>query len=175
VALIQLGALAVRTANALIVLVTHGYEAEAHPLKRRLSELFTREQVVVEDTTGEHARRWLEGRDQGSPGRLAQKQGVKEPYDFFTVGSHDDSRGVRFITTPPGWIHTDQAALNVHPHRLPLQANGLLYDAAHEATGMSVMLAEVFGEVLEIWPELSHALAEGRQWLELATRGVRPE
>jgi hypothetical protein len=82
VALLQLGALAVRSANALVVLIAHRYEAEAHGLKRRVSEAYSRAQIVTEDATGDQARRWIEHRDEGNPPGIAQRLGMRGPWDY---------------------------------------------------------------------------------------------
>lgn len=48
--------------RACCVVVSSGYWPEAHGLKRRLSEVHVRAQAVAEDTSGQYARQWLEGR-----------------------------------------------------------------------------------------------------------------
>ena len=129
IALFQLGALAVRSGLAVVTLVTHGYEPEAHGPKRRLSEAFTRGQSVIGDMSGEHARRWIEGRDAGSPARIAQKHGVSDAYRFLSQSSHADSAGIRFISIPPGWIQSepDESFISLKPSRFPRHANPLLW------------------------------------------------
>jgi hypothetical protein len=172
VALLQLGALTVRSTRALAVLVTHGYEAEAHGLKRRLSEVFNRAQVVTADTTGEQARRWLHNEDAGTHGRIAQKVGTHEEWRYFSIGSHAESAGVKFVTSPPGWdlALPDEPLIQLKPDRFPRHANGLLYDAAYQAAGMLGALAEVFGVTVEIPAPLHDGLHAARRRLE-ATQG----
>lgn len=174
VAVLQLGALAVRSALGLIVLVTHGYEAEAHGLKRRLSEAFSRGQVVIADAAGEEARRWLENSGAGTHGRVAQRVGAHEPWSYFSVGSHADSAGLGFIASPPGWNRAfpDEAVISLKPDRFPRHGNGLLYDAAYETTGMVAMLAEVFGIAVEVPVPLSEGLLSARERLDAGVSGA---
>lgn len=171
VAILQLGALGVRSALALITLVCRGYEAEAHGLRRRLHEIFSRGQIIAEDSTGEQARRWLDGRDAGAPGRVAARVGALEEWRYFSTSSHADSAGIAFITSPigpPG--EAGEATISLKPSRIPLHGNGLLFDTAYETAGMMAMIAEVFGTPVQLPGALSEGILEARRRLDDATR-----
>jgi len=176
-AALQLGALAVRSTLGLAVLVSNGYEVEAHGLKRRLSEVFNRAQLVADDPSGEQARRWLEGRDAGTHGRVAQKVGALDSWQFLSVSTHADSGGIAFISSPPGWnlAYANERVINLKPHRFPRHANRLLFDAAFESGAILGLLAEVFGAVVEVPPALSQGLLAAKQQIEAADRNAGGE
>ena len=127
---------------------------------------------MTADATGEQARRWLHNENAGTHGRIAQKLGTLEEWRYFSVGSHAESAGLQFVTSPPGWNRAapDDPLIQLKPDRFPRHANGLLYDAAYETTAMVAALAEVFNVTVEIPDALHAGLLAARERFEYAEK-----
>lgn len=137
-----LAGLAVRTGRALILLIRHGWEPEAHALKRRLTECSLRAEAVIDDESGEAARHWLDGRGRKAPA-LAARYEVEKPWRVLSAGAHADARSLRLSMVPPPWIDVpnEQRALELVPRRDRDHAEGLLLETTWECGMLLVALA----------------------------------
>jgi len=162
-ALLPLAALSIRTSRALILLVRNGWDAEAHGLKRRLTECRLRAQHVEDDASGEAARQWLGGRGKKADA-LAARYDARDPWAIFSSGSHADVRSLRLTMAPPPWIDigvADRAVL-LTPHRDREHAHGLLLDTAFDAVALMEHLTVVFEHSFVLDNELGRRLVAAR-------------
>lgn len=177
-ALLGLATLGVRTSRALILLVRNGWDAEAHALKRRLTECRLRGQHVAKDQSGEAARQWLDGRGRKA-NKLAGDFDEADPWALFSSGSHADARSLRLTMIPPPWVDVGTAgrAGTLMPHRVAEHAHGLLLDTASDALALIDLVAEVFAAEVGITKDLGDRLLEARsQFAERsAAMGARRE
>lgn len=165
VAALQLGALAVRSSGGAMVLISTGYEPEAVGLVRRLIESVLRARAVVDDTSGEQARQWLNGRPRGSAERLAGKYGQGDDIRLLSVAAHADSRALKPVLVNDA----DGEALEMRPITITPLTPELLYGVAYESTKLAVLLAaDLFGRPLDIPPWLSLEL----QRIKTAAQGA---
>ena len=154
-ALSNIGSLAVRAACSTLLLLSSGYEADAHAPTRRLMELYARASVIFDDKAGSHAQNWFRNRNQGSPARLVQKylgDQAKNLMDLLSRSTHDDSRGLQLLWDPPAWIQVPNEArsINVFPTRTPRHASALLYYVTRQTTEIAVFIIDANGTSIVI-------------------------
>lgn len=163
-ALLLLSAMALRTARAILLVVSAGYEPEAQGLKRRLSEIHARALAVSSDDTGQHARRWLEGKGPGTSRKLAGKWGDLDLYDTYSVGEHADARGVHWwLTVPILGEQSEQRGIMVPPHRRPSVSNVMLTEVAMECRDLAAALAFTRGGGVQGLDELDVRIEEAQR------------
>lgn len=148
-AAISLANLMVRSAGSAMSLISCGYVPESSAPIRRCVEANLRTQAVLEDPTGQHARRWLEGRPLGTVGKLAQKYGKTEDLKLLSIYAHSDVRGLMpLLTGPP---HAKDG-LDLRPNRDDPSAAPLLHAVAYESVFMCGYLATGFHLGLQLPP-----------------------
>lgn len=141
-ALLLLAIIGLRTARSCLLVISAGYEPEAHGLKRRLSEAHARAQAVAADPSGQHARDWLEGKGPSTPRSIAGKWGSLETWDMYSASGHADARAVRWwLMVPMEDSEGDQRGLVVQPHRRPRLSNAMLTEVAMECRDLAHALA----------------------------------
>jgi hypothetical protein len=155
VALVNLGSLAVRAAASAILLISSGYEADSHAPMRRMMEIYVRAKVIHLDRSSDQARRWLRGRDHGTPARLIEKYLGKQDkalYDLLSRFTHDDSRGLQLLWSPPAWVSVpeQQRLIDMRPGRKGHHALPLLGSIARDVTEIAVMIVEAYGTALVV-------------------------
>jgi hypothetical protein len=147
-ATLQLAVIAFRSARACMLVVSHGYWVEAHGLKRRLSEVHARAQAMAHDTSGQHARQWLDGKPP-KIGPIMEKFGSSVLWDVYSWSAHADSRGVHaWLSTAIEGAEAD-TALNVVPCLDVELANSLLTEIATECRDMAMAIVVVRSETEE--------------------------
>lgn len=158
-ALLLLCTLGLRTARAAILVIASGYEPEAHGLKRRLTEIHTRAQAIVDDTSGQHARQWLEGKGPSTPGKVAAKYGTVELWDTYSASTHADARGMHWWLLVPT-DNGDQKGVLVQPHRRPPFGNAILTEIAMETRDLVAVMQAVRGGRVEGLEQLTAVIDE---------------
>jgi hypothetical protein len=162
-AIIGAGAIAVRAAGSVLVLLSAGYGPEAAGPLRRLLEAKLNAQAILDDETGQYAIRYLQGRPKGTT-KLAQKYGNAEEIDLLSILTHADVRGlaVLHVDEPNRSSEVIEGTFSVMLfHRAP-EAEYLLHAVAHECGLMCAALADVFGVGFEMPPWVSEQLIEMR-------------
>lgn len=129
----------VRTARACVLVVTAGYWPEAHALKRRLSEVHARAEAIANDTSGDHARRWLEGKGPSTPHKIVKKWGSTDLWSIYGWGAHADPASVlQWLSEPVGEIENGIRILPEHDQRL---SNAELVECAMECRDLAMAAA----------------------------------
>jgi CubicO group peptidase (beta-lactamase class C family) len=101
---------------------------------------------VIADTSGQHARDWLEGNGPSTPRKVAAKFGHLGLFDMYSWSDHADARGiVSWLAVPQPEVHEHHKGLIVTPHRRPDFSNGMLVEIAMEVRDMAVVLARSRG------------------------------
>ncbi len=165
VALLNVGSLAIRTANATCLLVSSGYEPDTHSLKRRLTELWARATHLYDDQSGEQARRWLRGEGHVRASKLVHKylgsQGAAGQA-LLSRYTHDDSLGIRLLASPPLSRATSEREhlVNVLPSRNHRQAAAILLETTRDVADIAMMITVAGGAALELPDEVAAALHE---------------
>lgn len=145
-AILNLCLIALRSARGCLVLIASGYEPEAQGLKRRVSEVYARMGAVVDDTSGQHARQWLEGAPPSTPRKITGKFGSLELFDLYSQSEHADARGITsWLAIPMPEIHEHHRGLIFVPHRRPEFANAMLVELAHEVRDLAQIMARSRG------------------------------
>ncbi len=141
-ATLVLSVLALRTARACLLVVSAGYMPEAHGLKRRLSEIHARAQAVAQDTTGEHARQWLQNRGPSTPHKIVGKFGSADLWEVYGWGAHADAQSAQqWLTVPMPDVHKNHRGLVVPPHHHQILSNALLTEVGMECRDMAAAMA----------------------------------
>jgi hypothetical protein len=141
-AVLNLSALALRTARAAGVVICSGYEPEAQGLKRRLSEAYARLGAVVNDESGEHARRWIAGEGPSTPRKIAGKFGNLALFDLYSDSAHATMSGLLnwvAVAMPDG-----RRAMPISPLREPAFADPMLVEIALECRDFAKIAGVTF-------------------------------
>jgi hypothetical protein len=144
-AVLNLSVLAVRVARALATVVCTGYVLEAHPLKRRLSEAHARLNAVMDDDSGEYARKWLADKAPRGLRDLARAYGNQDLFDLYSESAHAKMGPLN------SWLALavgDRRAMPIGPMRDAEFANRMLVEAASECRDFAVVVATVFDRTL---------------------------
>jgi hypothetical protein len=163
-ALLYLGLLAARSSRTIMLLLRHGYEAEAASVKRLLWECHSRARAVIDDESDQYARTWLEGRS-GKAAKAVGKYGAPAGmWDFLSRSAHADPRAVE------NWLAISEAdgstRLVLLPERRPETANATLTMAASEARDIAVLISKARDIALPDISALDAALADSlSRWL----------
>jgi hypothetical protein len=151
-AVIGASGIAVRSVGSGMAMISCGYLPEAAGPVRRLVEAKLNAQAVLEDSTGEYAARYLQGRPRGIT-KLAQKYGAAEDVKLLSMLTHADVRGLSLLDIEPPRLSSDgvqESTFSVLPDRNEQQAQELLYAIAYECGSMCACLAEAFGVGVEM-------------------------
>jgi hypothetical protein len=134
-----LSAIALRSSRAAMAIIGHGYVPEAIGLKRRIGEAAARTEKVLNDKSGEYARRWIEGQSPG--GALARDPLLWKAY---SAGTHAD---IRMMGLEVDEIDgATRLRVPVMPERQPDLANALLTEIAVEVLDQAAMAVEWVAE-----------------------------
>lgn len=95
VAAVSLAGLVVRASGSGLAMISCGYVPESSGPARRCLEAKLRVQAVLDDESGQHARKWLAGRPMGTAERLAQRYGSADDLKLLSLFAHADVRGWR--------------------------------------------------------------------------------
>lgn len=143
-----------RAARAAMAVIGRGYEDQAIGHARLIDELHNRAQKVREDSSGEYARQWLQGKPPGSGAKLAGQ-------DFWELISgpvHADPRGIL------DWLAVSQddgtTSVVVGPERRPDVTNATLTYIASEIRDLACMLLKQVGRPLDGFTDLTKDLEE---------------
>lgn len=142
-AVLNLGILSIRTARALRLVVSFGYEPEAHGLKRRLSEAHARVGAIVDDSSGEHARQWLTGKGPSTPQKVAGKFGSLGLFKVYSESTHATMTGLLTWVAVP--MPDGTRSMTFAPMRSCEFANALLTEAAFECRDLAMIVGKAFG------------------------------
>jgi hypothetical protein len=142
-AILNLCVLALRSARAAAILIRSGYEAEAHGLKRRVSEAHARVGAIVDDSTGEHARQWLQGPAPSTPRRIAGKYGSLGVFDLYSESAHATMDGL--LSWVAFELSDGRKAVPFSPMRDPQIANAMLVELAFECRDFAMIAGRAFG------------------------------
>ena len=123
-------------------------------------EALIRGRQVADDASGDTARKLLEGRRAGSLKSAAQRYGSKEELELLDRFAHADLLGLRVVATRRA--SGNEADLQLLPQRGGVRPASQLLIAARSAVETSVVMAEVFGVVVEIPAYLSGQLIHYR-------------
>jgi hypothetical protein len=127
--------IAVRAMRAAMRVLMIGYEEQSVSYQRLIDELHNRAQQIRADESGDHARRWLDGRPIGTGARLAG-QGF---WEFLSGPVHANVRAVL------DWLAVSQddgsTRVVVGPERRPEVANAALTYIASEGRDIANLLA----------------------------------
>jgi hypothetical protein len=150
-AIVQLGAIGVRTVSSIMSLIASGYEREALTFARILLETEIRGRQLGDDPSGEAARSILQGRSPGSLKSAAHRYGSQDDVRFLDRFAHADvltliTLSVDRLAVPP----ERETLLELRPQRGKFSPANQLLAAAHRAVGISAMQAEAFGCAVEI-------------------------
>lgn len=165
-ALLSLAVIVMRSARACMLVVSVGYEPEAHGLKRRLSEAHARAMAFVDDRSGQHARDWLEGKGPSTPRRVTGKYGSQQLFDLYSWNAHVEARGlISWLAVPLPGAPEHHKGLIVEPHRRVEFANGMLVEVAMEVRDTASVLARSRGGAIGNLGELDAQIdAARRRW-----------
>jgi hypothetical protein len=138
-AIFLLSVIGVRTARACVLVISAGYWAEAHGLKRRLSEVHARTEAVANDPSGEHARRWLQGKGPSTPHKVVGKWGSADLWTIYGWGAHADPASVlQWLSEPAEDV---RHGIRVLPEHHETMSNAALVECAMECRDLAIALA----------------------------------
>lgn len=158
-ACLQLAAVAVRSAGAIISLVACGYEREALTPARTLLEAVLRGRQINDDPSGAAARAVLQSRTHGSLKSVAHRYGHKGDVEFLDRFAHADVLTLLPLGTRrrgPG--PATEIDFELRPQRGVLKPANQLYQVAYDTTSFCGVLAEAFDVTVAIPPWLSGQL-----------------
>lgn len=163
-ATIQLAMVAVRQTGSVLTLIGTGYELEAMAHARTLLEAQYRARQASDDSSGEAARSILQGRPPKSLKQLANHYGDKREIELLDHFAHADVRQLLSLAHSPLPVDdvSGEVWIEVRPTRGRVRPAHQLYVAAHTATSISAVLAEVFGVAVAIPGWLSEELLHYR-------------
>lgn len=137
-ALLYLGLLAGRSLRSLMLLLEHGYDAEALAFQRRLVEIHARAQRVVDRQAGaQRAREWLRGQDKKPSGVVELPPGA---WQLYSHPVHADYRAAEHHLVDRRADGTVQFTLL--PHRNIDKANATATIAAAETRDVAATIAD---------------------------------
>lgn len=160
VALANVGALAVRSANVTLLIVESGYAADAFAPQRRLLELLLRARELYGDTSGSAAKRWLEHKQYTPMGKLLAGSEFKAAYERLSRLAHDDRRALMTLYSPPPWEKAppEGRSLDLFPTLPPPQSAGLIRNLILHVLEIATCIAEVHGDQIVVPALVDQAL-----------------
>jgi hypothetical protein len=163
-AVVSAGAIAVRAASSVMVLLSAGYGPEAASPLRRLLEAKLNTQAILDDDTGQYAIRYLQGRPRGAT-KLAQKYGNADEIDLLSILTHADVRGLAtlHVKEPNRSSEVIEGTFSVMPFHRVREAEFLLHAVAYECALMCGGLADIFSVAFEMPPWVSEQLIHMRE------------
>lgn len=125
-----------------------GYEPEARVLDRLLIELTTHRDLIQADSSGEEARRWLEGKSSRGITAKVKASAPDDLYGNLSQEAHGDPR--------PVWRLYDEASESyiLGPHRDPFASRVSLLLYAGAACDQALILARLSGVTPRGIPQL---------------------
>lgn len=173
-ALISISGIVVRSIGSAMAMISCGYLPEAAGPTRRVLEAKLNAQAVLDDSTGQYAIRYLQGRPRGVT-KLAQKYGATEDVKLMSLLAHADVRGLilAYIEPAKGTGDVREGEFSVLPFRDEEHAHFLLYTLAYEAAAMCAALAEAFGVAVEIPAWVSGELMRARDAIQDRREGAQ--
>lgn len=144
----RLAAITVRTMSSIMSQIACGHEREALAGGRTVLEALIRSRQVVDDKSGEAARKLLQGRKPGSLQAAARRYGEGKDVELLSRFSHADLLSLVVVESRrEGRFEAD---LELLPKRGNVRPLFQLYSAAYSATMLSAGLAEIFDVAVEI-------------------------
>ncbi len=161
-AAIHLGVLMVRSVGSIIALISSGYEPEALAPYRTTIEITFRGQQVLDDLSGEAARRLLARQPQiASLKRLAKRYGEPdEVVPLLDRLAHADVWALLPLVAASG--DTGEDPIDPHPKRQVLRPASQLLSAGRRACDFADIAARIFGVEVEMPPWLAGELKRFR-------------
>jgi hypothetical protein len=155
------------TVRSAMMLIASGYLPESGGPARRMIEAGLNARAILDDSSGQYGRRFMEGHPRGLT-KLATQYGSVDEIEALSKVTHADSRGpseaaVDFPVQGDGFA---EAGVNLWPDRDPDQAHDLLYAIAYECGRICACLAEAFSVPVEIPPWVTSELLRLRDLLE---------
>ena len=164
-AILNLSVVALRSARGCMILVSSGYEPEAQGLKRRVSEIHSYVSAVLDDTSGQRARQWLEG-PPFKPRKIVGKFGDLSLFDLYSEATHANADAITsWLTVPMPEVHEAHIGLIVVPHRRPEFSNAMLVELSHEVRDFANIMAKSQGRTVPRLADLdSEIIAARDRW-----------
>lgn len=176
IAVTSLAALGTRSAGAAMSLMACGYVFESFAHSRSLVECVLRGRQITDDSSGSAARAQLHGRPQASLKKLANRYGDQREIEFLDRFAHPDIETLRLfaISSTEGEGDVGEQEIDVRPSHNPWVAGWALYTVAYETVGLSVLLAQVFEDGLELRGFLDSEMKrlKGTDWAAYVERGL---
>jgi hypothetical protein len=158
-AVLAVAAIIIRSVGAGLSSIARGHEPESAALLRRTLEAKMNAHAVMKDSSGEFAKRFLNGHV-GSLTKLTQKYGTPSDAKSLSQFAHANVKGLSDLKAFDGGAVV-AGEYNVMPSRNEYMAGFYLYAFAHEAMEMCGMLTETFGAFMEMPPWMKK---EGERW-----------
>jgi hypothetical protein len=156
---LQLASVVTRSVGAQMALIACGYEAEALAHARTSMEALLRTRQVLDERSGESARRILVGQRPRGLKSIAHAYGSKREVELLDHFAHADVRILRTLSKP---VTKHSGILELRPTRGQLVPEAQLLEAARTASREAVAACEIFGVALEIPEWIAAQLAHYR-------------
>jgi hypothetical protein len=129
-----LSTIVLRSARSAMAVISYGYVSESIGLKRRIGEALWRTEKAIDDDSGEHARRWVEGKPPSG--------GARDPmaWKVYSAGTHADIRMMGLEVEDFGG--QKRMRVPIMPERQGYLANGLLTEIAVEVLDQAAIAVE---------------------------------
>lgn len=151
-AMIGAAAVALRGVGSAMALVACGYSAESSAALRRVGEAKLNVKAVLDDPSGQYARRYLGGRGR-KLGTLASNYKHPSLHDLSKF-AHANIAGLRPLKAEDG------QAIDFAPSRKPRYSDEILFILAFEAIQISELAPKPFDLLWELPRELGDALKD---------------
>lgn len=159
-AVVNLGAIVVRSTSAIMSLIGCGHEREALGHARTVLEALLRAREAADDSVGRAARLLLQGRKPSSLKSAADRYGSGKDIELLNRFAHADVLSLLVVSAKRS--NGVEADLELRPQRGDVGPASQLYTAAYTAGQFSGLLAEVFEVVVEVPGYLSGQLIHYR-------------
>lgn len=145
---IGLAAIVVRNIGGILTLVGCGYERESLALGRVNAEAHIRGRQIVDDASGDVARRLLKGRRPGSINAAATRYGSDEDIKFLNRFAHADLLSLR----PVSVMRENEIDFDIQllPQRGAVAPATQLLEAGRQGPAFASVLAEIFEVGFEV-------------------------